>query len=352
MMLVKKLTLKDFRCFSLKEIEFESPISCIIGPNGSGKTSILEALHYACYFKSFKTHSPKELVKLNSQGFHIKIAMPEDDIYQIGFAEQKRLVKFNNSPVVSFKEHFARYTTVTLTEDDIFLIKGAPEVRRSFLDQLLILENPIFAATLSKFRHTLESRNALLNSFKGDMEQYELWTRQLWQISDLIREKRIEILNRLESICNFLLKKTFEQEIMVKFEYPYKKQTFEDFFIIFQNSIQRELIYKRSLLGAHLDDFNIVFKEKTSRKYASRGQQKLLILIIKLAQLKLLSTGYNKTIFLLDDFTTDLDSNVIDKILNILPTSACQIIFTSPGNNSLLQTGLNKLNPQNIVLEL
>src|SRR5690349_13768942 len=108
-MLVKKLTLKDFRCFSSKEIEFESPISCIIGPNGSGKTSILEALHYACYFRSFKTYSPKELVKLDSQGFHIKIAMPEEDVYQIGFADNKRLVKFNNSPVVSFKEHFARY---------------------------------------------------------------------------------------------------------------------------------------------------------------------------------------------------------------------------------------------------
>ncbi len=349
-MFLKAVQLKNFRCFSNKYLEFDAPVTLITGANGSGKTSILEALHYACYLKSFKAHSPKELMAIGTDSFFIKMEIESSignkDTVQIGFSENKKLIKLNNKAVTSFKEHFLTYTATTLTEDDVLLTKGPPELRRSFLDQFLVLQNPEYAHNLKSLKNIVINRNSLFTKNIRDERLYQLWTEQLIQISQQIRNIRVFALsNLIENSQESALKFGYK----IDFNYISSDAKYKD------NRQAKEYILKRSLFGAHLDDYDIGFGSqannlKSMKIYGSRGQQKLILILLKLAQLKILSSIYTRTTFLLDDFMTDFDDNVLSSILSLLTSNHSQLIFTAPHSDGPLFLNLSKHNCQLIKL--
>jgi len=178
--------LKDFRCFNEFTIDLNSPIVLICGSNGAGKTSLLEALNYACYLRSFRKQLPRDLVSFGKESFFIKLNVhdsawdgPLEHNIHIGFVDGKRLIKVNNKTISSYKELLQHYRIVSLTEDDLTLIKGSPLERRAFLDQTVLLSNPSFAPHIREFRAVLENRNALLQKERVDKEAYAIWTQQL-----------------------------------------------------------------------------------------------------------------------------------------------------------------------------
>src|SRR5277367_1299567 len=128
------ISLKDFRCFEQTTIDLDSPIVLICGANGTGKTSLLEALYYGCYLRSFRTHASRDLVALGKDAFFVKFSIRGGDhqetidhTIQIGFAQNKRLVKIDNKAAVSYKDLLEYYRVVSLTEDDLKLIQDGPE---------------------------------------------------------------------------------------------------------------------------------------------------------------------------------------------------------------------------------
>jgi len=335
---INKITLKNFRCFNQLSLAFPEQAQKILitGLNGSGKTSLLEALHYGCYLRSFRTHLPKELITDRQDTFFIKITVEHDfDMHDIsiGFTGKKRLVKIDQKPIGSYKELSDYYRIITLTEDDLQLVKGSPEIRRSFLDQGLIISNPAFISVGKTYRQGVEQRNALFGQ-SFSQESYHIWTQKLWQQSREIQQLRRQLLKSLEESVNQLLQRWFDPSMQVQFNYQSKgmpeDQSYEDFLGQSNRLLIQEKDMRRSLFGAHLDDFSIIFTHRQAKAYASRGQQKLLTLLIKIAQLQQLDQNKAKAIFLLDDFMTDFDPEKATILLNILNTLDCQTIFTSP----------------------
>jgi DNA replication and repair protein RecF len=200
----------------------------------------------------------------------------------------------------------------------------------------------------------LENRNALLENFNGKREMretremYELWTKQLWEITILIRKLRLEGLKNLQNEFNFLIENTLQGDFSIQLDYSGDiSESFQEFYDnLLITKYSRECASGRSLFGVHLDDFNIIFKQKSSRIYASRGQQKLIVLFLKLAQLKLISKKYSKTVLLLDDFMTDFDDQIIASIIPALTSLANQLIFTAPSEKNLINSSLSLLEPQ------
>ncbi len=338
-MQIRQLQLKQFRCFDQFKLDFNAPLILIAGPNGSGKTSLLEALHYACYLRSFRSSSPRELLAFDSDNFFIRVqfAEPEqmlDHEVQVGFSGKKRIVKIDQKPVSSYKELTKHYRVVTITEDDLALIKGGPEGRRAFIDQALVLNNPDFLHQLRAYKQVLYNRNALLHAHTIDAVSYEIWTKQLWEHAQVIQIQRSQLLKKLETRLNELLASSFDAPLTVSLHYHAKKgadaESLDAFLTAQSDLAQQERAYGRSLFGAHLDDIAISFKGKKSRAFASRGQQKLTIVLLKVAQLQELSQIMGPGVLLLDDFMTDFDPTVSEKLLDVLTNLSIQLIFTSP----------------------
>lgn len=338
--------LKNFRCFKELSVAFHNQLVLIKGDNGVGKTSLLEALHYACYLRSFRTFSPKELLHFQATNFFIKIRVQQDESdiqdIQIGFARNQRLVKINQKTIGSYKELLQLYRIVTLTEDDLLLIRGAPEYRRSFIDQCLILTNTAYGTLLQKLRAVVENRHALLKAPVINEQMYRLWTEQLIQISVAIKEERIQMIATIEKQMNELIQQHCQETLSVACTYKPKEYA--------PHLEQAELYSRRSLFGAHLDDFSIALSGVQSRGFASRGQQKLLVILAKIAQARLVQQQGESPVILVDDFMTDLDSNRIRQLITALLTVSCQTIFTCPVIESPLMEQLKLLGAQEVSL--
>ncbi len=357
-MRIQQLQLKNFRCFSNISFDIDHQIVVLEGPNGSGKTSLLEALHYLCYLRSFRTHSPRDLVQLETTSFFIKAQLVDTtgvvtDI-QIGFSGKKRLVKVDQRAIQSFKELMNHYRVVTLTEDDLTLIKGGPDVRRAFIDQALVLFDPDITHTLRTFKTILENRNALLISGSRSPSSLELWAQQLWEQSRELQLKRKGVLARLERQVNELLFSHFGQkeELAITLVYEAKNNdpsyTYDRFFQESSGMFEEEFRLRRSLFGAHLDDFTITFCQKKSKVFASRGQQKLIMVLLKIAQMRELSVG--SAVFLLDDFMTDFDEPTVEILLSLLASLESQLIFACPVQGGVLDEKLIKLGAHKVKL--
>lgn len=331
--------LKHFRCFTEKKIDFEHPLVLIEGNNGSGKTTLLEAIHYMCYLRSFKTYSPKELVQFGSESFFAKASFINDDSYnsheiQVGLSGNKRVVKLDQKPVSSYKELMSHYRIVTLTEDDLQLVKGAPDIRRTFIDQVILLDNPDFIQKIKSFRQVLDHRNKLLQDRHFDAASYAIWTEQLWTKSREIQELRLSWLERIEKKIKSLVVDYFDGAFEVSLTYTPKKSALEGTYSHFEQDLphisEMERRFGRSVFGAHLDDFQIKLENVQSKHFSSRGQQKAIALLLKISQIEELLAHQEGVIFLLDDFMTDFDARRAELFLNLLTRVKGQLIFTSP----------------------
>lgn len=344
-MAIESITVKQFRCFTQKAFSLAAPIILIKGKNGTGKTSLLEALYYAGLLRSFRTHMPKEMIRSESDAFSIKMTLATQNgthELAVGLSNEKRSVKLDGKQVSSFKDLFDYVRMISMSEDDLMLIKGSPEHRRHFIDNALHTQDPQAAHILSKYRKVLASRNALLKQHTVSKELYAIWTNQLWTLSQHITTQRITLLEHLEQKTNMLVKEFIPDCPRISCTYYAKHEvtTVDD---IMSKLFLQEIQAKRTLFGAHLDDIFISFNNLSSKTYASRGQQKLTILMLKIAQAKRIQEQ-KKTLsaFLLDDFMTDFDETRIEHILPALIALDTQLIFTCPTKESFLENTLKQ----------
>jgi DNA replication and repair protein RecF len=324
------------------------------GGNGTGKTSILEALHYGCFLKSFRTNKSKELVSFDKQHFFLNVDFQESagdyNKVQVGVSfengKQKKLVRFNQKVIKSYRDLVSRYRIISLAEEDLQLVQGAPEHRRNFLTQILVLFEPDSTILLKKYKQVLEHRNKLLmnmlqniiapHSLQNASDELKIWTKQLWELSRQIQKKRIYYLKKLESVISELT------DNQITFSYTVKNDIDEKNLDLFLKRYNEKIIYEekrwgRSLFGVHLDDFSIDFQKTRARHYASRGQQKLVVFLVKISLAKELEKMGQQATLLLDDFLTDFDENRLYDCLELIKSLSCQVFLTCPVKRLILK---------------
>ena len=356
-MFVKTLHLRQFRCFESLQLSFDTPVTIIEGPNGSGKTSLIEALYFACYLRSFRTHLPRELALWETKGFSLVLTgdiTPASDGWdlKIMVSGSKRMVKANNVTIASYKELFDYYRIIAFNAQDMELVSGSPEERRQFIDQAILLTNPTYIQSLKNFRKILKQRNALLahptplkttsqqDTESRKLEHFSIWTERLQKATIEIRAEREVYVALLEKELQHLINENLKPDIPVV---TLKYKAVDERNI----TIEREIYMRRSLIGAHLDEIEIFFNQQSARRFASRGQLKLIVYFLKLAQLSLLN---KPTVVVVDDFITDFDKERSERLIELLCSHGNQVIFTVPSGSDLNERIRN--NYQTSVIQL
>lgn len=340
-MFLHDLEIKQFRCFSAQKFSFSKQFTLIIGDNGTGKTSLAEAIHYLCYMKSFRSSNLSDLVGHSYDAFFLKgrfssaFESDSDHFIQVGYCDKKKSIKLDNKAVTTYKQIFELFQVITLLEEDIHLIKGYPSERRTFIDQAALFLESGYLDTYRNFKKIVQNRNALLhNPYAIDMLELDIWTEKLWQASQVVQQQRRKVLAVIEQTVNSLLSQYFDNVYQVQMGYESEHvsldETYEDFKMKINRILGQERALKRSLFGAHLDDFNIQIKGQKARFFASRGQQKLVSLLCKLSLVTLAEKNDFLPILIIDDFIADFDKTRLRNLMDFFVSCKNQVIITTP----------------------
>lgn len=322
---IKNLRLHNIRSHTKADFQFDGTMNAIVGPNGSGKTTIVEALYAILRGSSFKG-SLAEIAQYGSNEFQIQI-----DLQSKSTAHQRKL-GFQQTETASLKKWTidsknygrlpisARLPVVLFEPDLARLISGSPERRRSYLDQIAGQLDIEAAITQNRFERTLKQRNQLLKQLRESTsaslkDELFIWNTQLAHLSEQIITARCSVIEKLQKeISQYYKQLGGTDEIFLTYQstvatdaslYASKLLQF------LETSVARDVALGYTSFGPHRDDLEIRLADQPAEARASRGEIRTLVIALKLLETELLSKHFMKQdlkpTLLLDDVLSELD---------------------------------------------
>ena len=351
-MYIKKIRLNSFRNYENETINFHDKINIIYGDNAEGKTNIIEAIYYCAFGKTFKNNKDHEIVKFEDNYFNIGLEFfkkSRDNEINVFYDKEKNNKKVLINGVLQKKlsNLYGKLNLVIFKPEDINIIKGGPDKRRKFLDNLIGSLKPKYIDSLSRYHKILNQRNSILKQIsseldKGkdfndiDMSLIEVLNEQLTDEAKIIFKYREEYIDKINKLINLIHQKyiisKMQEEIEIKYTSILKNE--HKFVKQLNNNLKRDIFIGHTSVGVHRDDFEILLNDRNIQKYGSQGQQKSTILSLKLAELEVLKNETKESpILILDDFMSELDSKRIDRFLKNMEKT--QIFITATTKISL-----------------
>lgn len=342
-MIIKSFTAKNFRNIESSKIFFDKGINVLLGKNAQGKTNAVEGIYVFARGRSFRHGDDKDLVRMGEDGFYISIEYESKDgegTLEYSFFGRERRRKKNGYRVRSAGEMIGSFKAVLFCPDDLDLVKGGPDMRREFLNVAISQCYPSYISVYSNYKKALENRNALLkNASKGlyfDENELLAWSELLAEYASYIYLQRKEYIKKLEVYAkgfmndisggNESLEMKYQTDIPE--ELSERDAVREEYRKIFSESIMRERFAGTTLFGPHREDIVISINGMDSRSYASQGQQRSIVLALKMAEGEVSREIFSEyPVFLFDDVLSELDEKRQSFVLSGIKDK--QIIITS-----------------------
>ena len=322
-MYLKKLALSNFKNHRESNFQFGKNINCFVGDNGSGKTNILDAIHYLSLSKSYFNKVDAQNIKFEEDFFILKgIFIKEQEQFDIQCSLQKgeqKTLKCNGKKYKRFSDHIGNFPIVIIAPTDSNLILDGSEVRRRYIDSSIAQYNKQYLKNLINYNKALKQRNALLKSFAEkqyfDKLSLETFDNQLIKFGTAIFKERTHFLERLIDVfkkyyANIASK---NEKVNIKYQSQISQKGFSK---TLQASLEKDRISQYTNVGIHKDDIVFEMDEYPIKKIGSQGQQKSFLIALKLAQFDFMQKqmGFNP-ILLLDDIFDKLDDKRVEKII-------------------------------------
>lgn len=315
-MAISQLSLTDFRNLKSTTLDLDRRFNLVSGDNGSGKTSLLEAIYVLCQAQSFRTHQLKQCIAHDKAGF---LLFGRFEGYKAGVARHKDKLEIRiNGETIRRRSELVKRSPINIVNADSFvLIDGAPARRRAFLDWCLFHVEPDYAEYWGLFQHALKQRNRLLKS-RQDLKLLDYWDLQLVSPSNELARMREDYTAKLQ----VLIKQQFQAllvDIPLSIEYRpgWKKGETQEQCLERQREQDIRLGFTGS--GIHRDDLELKTQGRKVGEVLSRGQSKRVCLVLLLAVLKIVNeASQSPVILLIDDLHSELDSmaqNLVYKML-------------------------------------
>ncbi|MDI3503260.1 MAG: replication and repair protein RecF [Candidatus Cloacimonadota bacterium] len=340
-MKLNSIELRNFRSYKERCFEFAPPGNLIIGDNGSGKTNLLEAIAYTSIGKSIRYHSDQDLITTEQDFFAIE-AYYDTDLQsklkiQLSYSPSHKLLKINDQISRQLSTLLQEVKVIYCAPDDIQLVNGSPRIRRQYFDLAISQIFPQYLTALREYLHLVEQRNRLLKTDFQPAEKNSWDQRFAAALAALYpyRQKYLSMLNS-EFAESFRAISAGIKDISLTYQ-PVLKNAFEQSQTAILNSIRaienKEVLWQRSLIGAHLDDYSLEMEGRSMHSFASQGQKRIAVIVLKLIQAKLIQEYTAiKPVLLFDDVFAELDLEHSNRIRK-LSFDAAQIFIASPKND-------------------
>ena len=334
-MKIKRLGLKNYRNCTDVEIIFPTLKTLIIGKNAQGKTNILESIYFLSDLKSPRTSTISDLIQFDKPQFEINAELNKNEtdieLNYLYTQEKKRELKINK--VKTTPRNFKLVAkTVLFSTKDMLLLRGTPEDRRNWLDRAISQIYPAYDERLSKYDKIRIQKNNLLKQEIIDEALLDIYNEQLAVTGANIIYLRKKFLKEIETIA-YNKHRTISETEEFSINYTCPKNDVEEINeYLKQELIERrneEIARRQSCVGPHRDDIEFKINGSDATKFASQGQQRTLVLSLKLSELEIIKekTGYYP-ILLLDDVLAELDERRQNYLLKSIDENT-QTIITS-----------------------
>jgi DNA replication and repair protein RecF len=354
---VTHLSVTDFRSYPSAELALDEGVTALVGPNGQGKTNLVEAVGYVATLGSHRVATDAPLVRLGAQRAVVRAVVRRagrDTLVEIeivpGGANRARL---NRGPVPRAREVLGVLRTVLFAPEDLALVKGDPDGRRRFMDDLLVARAPRFAGVRADYERVVRQRNALLKSAgatirsgRGDVRTLDVWDSHLATTGAELLAGRL----RLVSLLAPDVAKAYAQvsDGQGEASVAYRTSLGDD--LASGPAVDREVLAARlleamakarpqelergvSLVGPHRDDLQLNLGPFPAKGFASHGESWSFALALRLASYELLRAdggpdGDGEPVLVLDDVFAELDTGRRDRLARLV-APAEQVLVTA-----------------------
>jgi len=351
-MYLKHLHLRHYRNFSEQPVHFHAPKTILVGDNAQGKSNLLEAVEMLATLRSHRATRDRELVR-DGEPVGLIEADLEREMGTLSLqitlrSSGRRTVAINQEALRRQFDFLGIINAVQFSSLDLDLVRGGPSERRAWLDTLLIQLEPVYAYILQQYTKVLRQRNALLKRLKsdeadadianGDATQLAVWDAQLAATGTRVIRRRARALQRLAPLAEqwhqAISGKTEQLTIQYAPNVPLEEDDPARIQRAFLSKLQERAIAEQhqgtSLVGPHRDEVEFLINETPARQYGSQGQQRTLVLALKLAELKLIEAIVGEPpLLLLDDVLAELDLKRQNQLLDAIQDRFQTIITTT-----------------------
>ncbi|MFM7369170.1 MAG: DNA replication/repair protein RecF, partial [Sphaerospermopsis kisseleviana] len=333
-MYLKNIHLRNYRNYQEQKIDFTAPKTILVGNNAQGKSNLLEAVELLATLRSHRMAKDRDLIKDGEDIAQINATLERSsgisDLTLTLRRNVRRSVAINSEIVRRQMDFLGVLNAVEFSSLDLELVRGSPEVRRNWLDTLLMQLEPVYAHILHQYNQVLRQRNAFLkrsqeSGVRSQEKELAIWDAQLVNAGTKVIRRRNRAIQRLTPIAAkwhaSISGSTEILEINYSPNVPIGKDDNEDITQSFFGKIQQrsviELHRGTTLVGPHRDELELIINQTPARQYGSQGQQRTLVLALKLAELQLIEEVVNEApLLLLDDVLAELDLSRQNQLLD------------------------------------
>lgn len=367
-MKVKELRLRNFRNLSFTTLNPHPRLNFIYGDNGQGKTSLLEAIYFISTLRSFRCSKNIEPIAWGNQKALVEcdIASPTKDVWitqlklsleieNINTGKISKLATINGKPYKSSTQYLSQkfgnfelgFHTIVFNPSDHDLIHGEPQIRRQYIDRVISSEDPTYLNILQKFRRCLEQRNLLLKERLPIFGYHEVYS----SLSAHITFRRLQWFSRFNDRIRLNLQKIFPDHLpsciilksVMNHQNDYQEDQVHSLEAIlkqYQKKLieveEREKAAGFSFLGPHREDWSFFINKKNIKTFGSQGEIRTVLLGLKITEIEMFRDSTRFTpVFLLDDFSSELDQNRRSYLLSFLTETDLQVFVTTTDSSPL-----------------
>lgn len=329
-MMLRQLSLVNFRSYTEAELHFNTQVVLFTGVNGSGKTNLLDAIHYLAFCKSFLNPIDTQNIHEDAPFFVIQGRFSsedaEDQIYCGLKRGQKKVFKRNGKEYEKLSAHIGLIPLVTISPADISLIHGGSEERRKFIDSVISQYDADYLQHLIRYSRLIQQRNALLR-LNPDPELLNILDEQIIPEGESIYQVRMQFMERFRPQFqkHYSALSGGKEVAELSYKSSLDAAVFAD---VLRAAREKDLSLQYSSAGVHKDDLGMAIDGYPLRKFASQGQTKSFLIALKLAELDLLKSITNKEpLLLLDDIFEKLDQERIKALMQLVSDGGAGQLF-------------------------